>query len=704
MSAFDRLSPALGYQIVNTLGFRELYPVQLAAIDVVLDGKNAVILAPTAGGKTEAAFFPLLSAMDTEGWRPVSLLYLSPLRALINDQEGRIRRYASTLGRRVFTWHGDVGPPARKRFLEDPADILLTTPESLEAMLMSPRQPARRLFSRLRAVIVDEVHAFAGDDRGAHLAALLERVSRYCGRDLQRLGLSATVGNPDQILGWLAGSSERPGAVVDPPRDVREAQLVVDYVGSLENAARVIAQLHRGRKRLVFVDSRRRVERLTELLREQGVETFLTHGALAAGERRAAERAFREGPSCVIVATSALELGIDVGDLDHVVQIDAPGSVASFLQRLGRTGRRRGATANCTFLATGERALLGAAAIIALFRSGYVEPIRPSRRAAHILAHQLLALAVQERGVAAGDWQAWLAGATPFLELSAEDRRELVEHMIAQGILADHDGRLWLGPQGERRYGRRRFAELYAVFQTPRLITVRWDAREIGSVDAGFLEALDESELGAAFVLAGRPWQVVDLDWRRGGCVVRPAAEGRAARWPGVPQFLGYEMCQAMRRVLTATEDDPSYSRRACRVLARLRSEHAFLRDAQAAITGTASALTWWSFGGGRANLLLARMIEAELGGRCVVRNTSIRWQGSSGNAHRELRRWLGELAAAGRPHADDAMRFARLAARRRLSKFQPCLPEKLLDGFLVDHAFDLEGASRCVRALGAPA
>ncbi|MCP4564534.1 MAG: hypothetical protein GY837_28805 [Bosea sp.] len=159
-----------------------------------------------------------------------------------------------------------------------------------------------------------------------------------------------------------------------------------------------------------------------------------------------------------------------------------------------------------------------------------------------------------------------------------------------------------------------------------------------------------------------------------------------------------------MRRVLTAAEDDPSYSRRACRVLAALRGEHAFLRGAETAITGTASDLTWWSFGGGRANLLLARMIEAALGGRCVVRNTSIRWQASSGNAHRELRRLLEELAAAGRPNADDAMRFARLAARRRLSKFQPCLPEKLLDGFLVDHALDIAGASRCVRALGAPA
>ncbi len=281
--------------------------------------------------------------MDTDSWPPVSVIYLSPIRALLNNQEERLRAYASLVGRRVFVWHGDTAQGARRRFLADPADVLLTTPESLEAMLMSSRVPARRLFAALKAVVDDEVHAFAADDRGAHLAALLQRVSRYCGRDVQRLGLSATVGNPEEILRWLAGTSERGGTVVDPARgERREAELVLDYVGHLENAARLVAQLHSGKKRLVFVDSRRRVERLTQLLRESGVETYLTHGSLAASERRLAERAFHEGRDCVIVATSALELGIDVGDLDHVLQIDAPATVASFLQRLGRTGRRAG--------------------------------------------------------------------------------------------------------------------------------------------------------------------------------------------------------------------------------------------------------------------------------------------------------------------------------------------------------------------------
>ena len=171
--------------------------MQEKAIDAVLDGKNCVVLAPTAGGKTEAAFFPVLSAMDAGDWRPVSVIYLSPIRALINNQEDRVGRYAGVIGRRVFKWHGDVSQSARKHFLGSPTDILLTTPESLEAMLISPRVPARALFSGLSVVIIDEIHAFAGDDRGSHLSALLERLTRFCGKDVQRIGLSATVGNPE---------------------------------------------------------------------------------------------------------------------------------------------------------------------------------------------------------------------------------------------------------------------------------------------------------------------------------------------------------------------------------------------------------------------------------------------------------------------------------------------------------------------------
>ncbi|MBZ0116968.1 MAG: DEAD/DEAH box helicase [Sandaracinaceae bacterium] len=693
---FARLSPALQYQIANTLRFRSLRPVQLATIDAVLDGDDVVVLAPTAGGKTEAAFFPILSRMDTEAWEPVSVLYLSPIRALLNNQHKRLQHYAELLGRAVFKWHGDVGEGERKRFLKHPADILMTTPESLEAMLMSAKVPARTLFRGLRAVVIDEVHAFAGDDRGAHLSAILQRLSRFCRRDVQRIGLSATVGNPQEILRWLHGSSERGARVVDPPKPRVEPELRLDYVASVENAAQVIAASHRGQKRLVFVDSRRGVEQLTELLRRLGADAYLTHGSLSMSARREAEEAFEQGRDCVIVSTSALELGIDVGDLDRVLQLEVPTTVASFLQRMGRTGRREGTTPNCTFLTTKDASTLQAAALVRLVRRGYVEPVRPSRRAAHILAHQLMALGIQESGIAIGDWWAWLAGAAPFEDLSEADRRLLVDHMLSTGILANQDGRLWLGARGEKLYGRRHFAELYAVFSTPRLITVRWDTREVGTIDAGFLQALDEAE-HAAFTLGGRPWQVVHVDWPRGTCDVKPADRGRAPRWPGTPRLLEREMCRAMREVLAGDDADGAWSPRATDVLARLRVEHDFLKDGPSVVQRDPDGLKWWTFAGGRASLLLARMLESELGGRCSAGNTAITCRAEAGRSWPALRDVLERWASEGRPNEADATRFARGLGRTKYGKLDPCLPEVLLDRLLAEQALDPASAREAV-------
>lgn len=697
MTSFDRLSGAVQYQILNTLGFRELRPVQEQSIDAILDGKNCVVLAPTAGGKTEAAFFPILSAMDAGDWKPVSVLYLSPIRALLNNQEARIGRYAETIGRRVFKWHGDTAPGPRRTFLKEPADILLTTPESLEAMLMSPTISAARLFAGLRAVIIDEIHAFAGEDRGAHLACVLERLSRFCGVDVQRIGLSATVGNPDEILRWIQGRSERPGIVVDPKGTKAKPDVTLDYVGNLENAARVIAKLHPGKKRLVFVDSRRGCEDVANQLRQLDVETYITHASLAQSERRDAETAFAERQNCVIVSTSVLELGIDVGDLDHVIQIDCPARVASFLQRMGRTGRRPGTTPNCTFLTTKEETTVQAAALLRLHAAGFVEPVRPSRRAFHMLAHQLMALGIQLDGVRRGEWFAWLEGATPFADIAADERTTLVDHMLASGILADQDGKLWLGPDGEKKYGRMHFSELYAVFSAPRLITVSWGTREVGTIDAAFLQVLDSDRQRGAFSLAGRPWQVIHIDWKKGVCVVEPAERAAAARWSGSPRFLGYELTQAIREVLVSDSVDAPWSMRAREVMVTQRAMHLFLQDEPSPITSEGEELTWWNYAGGLANVLLARLIESELGGKCVVRNSSITCKDEAGKSVAALRDVIRKLADAGRPNRADAVRFAQSClGKQRLSKFQPCLPEGQLDEFLAD-AIDWEGARRSV-------
>src|SRR4051794_2730876 len=360
--------------------------------------------------------------------------------------------------------------------LTDPPDLMLTTPESLESMLVSANVDHRQFFASLRAVIVDEVHAFGSGDRGWHLLAVLERLSRIAGRPLQRIGLSATVGNPEGLLEWLQGSAarQRSGVVLGvlPSRDDRqgsaggetlerapesfrieniepEIDLELDYVGSMENAAKVIAALHRGDKRLVFADSKRLVEMLGAELRAHGVTTYLVHASLSLEERRRSEQAFAEGRDCVIVSTSALELGIDVGDLDRVIQVNSPPTAAAFLQRLGRGGRRAGTIRNMLFLALDEDQLLLGAGLLCAWGHGFVEPVTAPPEPRHIVAQQVLALCLQEGQIGDKLWPEWLQ----LPGLLGDSAGAVVDYLAAQGFVQREDGMLFIGPEAERRVG-----------------------------------------------------------------------------------------------------------------------------------------------------------------------------------------------------------------------------------------------------------
>ena len=411
MSSATGLDPAIEYHVVNSLGWPGLRPLQAAAVAPVRAGDDCVLLAPTAGGKTEAATFPLLSRMTADGWSGTSVLYVTPLRALLNNLLPRLHSYTEWIGRTTALWHGDVGPSERRRILAERPDVLLTTPESIEAMLVSRTVDHVRFFSGLQAVVIDELHSFAGSDRGWHLLAVLERVERVIGRKLQRIGLSATIGNPRAVGEWMQGSTDGRGPLqvveADAAAAAPEPEVTLDYVGSMENAATVISRMHRGEKRLVFLESRRRAEELAFLLRERDVQTYVSHSSLSVDERRRSEQAFAEAQDTVIVATSTLELGIDIGDLDRMIQIDAPRTVSSFLQRLGRTGRRAGGTRNALFLATNLDGLLDAAALLLLWRRGFVEDVTAPPHPRHLASQQLLALALQEGRFgpsAMGDW------------------------------------------------------------------------------------------------------------------------------------------------------------------------------------------------------------------------------------------------------------------------------------------------------------
>lgn len=595
--AFERLHPALQYHIVNSLGWSSLRPAQLGAIEPILTGKDCLILAPTAGGKTEAAMVPVLSRVLSEGWQGPSVLYVCPIKALLNNLEHRLSRYAGLVGRSVQVWHGDIARTAKAKALREPPDILLTTPESLEGMLISLRVDERTWFGGLRAAIIDELHAFAGDDRGWHLRAVLGRIQEFAPGRLQRIGLSATVGNPGDLIRWLSGHGD--GVIVGGSTTPGDTEVTIGYVGNLANAATVLSRLHRGGKRLVFCDSRARVEEVANNLRSKGVRTFVSHSSLSTTERRQAEEAFAQDGDCIIVATSTLELGIDVGDLDYVIQIDAPSAVSSFLQRMGRTGRRPGSKRNCLFLTTSDEAFLIACGVTRLWKEGYVEPAVPPPEPWHIVAQQAMALVLQLKAV--GLQECVHKVARLFAELPEHGVREVLYHMLATDILCMTDGLLGCGRRGETLYGRQNFVDLVSTFASPLVFLVRYGSNELGYVDPISLQRRDDEP--HILLLAGHGWKVTSIDWARRMVWVEPSRDHGKARWFGTSRVLSFPVCQAVKRFLCDATAPVSLSRRAEQKLGDLLEGLPPFDSEAITLERLPNERTrWWTFGGGRVN------------------------------------------------------------------------------------------------------
>lgn len=614
---FQRLHPALRHHIVNTLQWTSLRPVQEQSIAEILDGKNTVILAPTAGGKTEAAFFPAFTQCLHEQWDGVSILYLSPIRALLNNQAQRIHHLSELVGLRSALWHGDVSATQRRKIMDDPPNILLTTPESIEAMCISRNRDHRTFLQDVRLVIIDEIHAFAGDDRGWHLLAILERIQRISGNDIQRVGLSATVGNPKGIAQWMIGSSQRPATVVDPPRSTSTTpNVTIDWVGTLENAAKIIITLYPHTKRLVFCDSRAQCEMLGTLVRAYGERVFVSHSSLSANERRRTEREFAEGGAGVIIATSALELGIDIGDLDHVIQIDAPFSVASFLQRMGRTGRRADSTANCLFLTITDVGFWRAVAIVDQWKRGIIEDANAPPIPYHISAQQMLAealaapgMSVQKHRSIAGDFAALWSGTPEVLD-------DLYSYFLSEELLFTDGGHLSLGVNAERELGQKNFLNLVSVFTSPPTFQAYYGTRPIGEVDRRLLEADEEGtpqeEHAQIILLAGRTWRIRGVNWARQRVWIVPweSTHGKAA-WIGQGQGLGPDLAYSHYLAFRGSKrGQEHWSERAQSKLTQLAQEFWYMHKGQyVALTDDEYTLLF-TFAGTAANCWIAGMLR----------------------------------------------------------------------------------------------
>ncbi len=696
VSVFAQLAPRLQQAIVARLGWSSLRPVQEQAGAALLSGKNAVILAPTAGGKTEASMFPTLSHLVEHQPAGVGAIYIAPIKALLNNQEDRLGLYTEMVGLSRFVWHGDTPTAERRRFLQEPAELLMTTPESLEVMLVSQRVDAAALFSDLRMIVIDEVHAIAGTDRGAHLMSVIERIRRLSKHDIQRAGLSATVGNPAVILDWLRGTSERDGVVVDPPKNPSRRQLLIVHEPDQTGIAAAAAQLARGGKSLFFCQSRAMAETVAESMRRAGTTVFVHHSAVSREERHLAEQEFHHGSEACIVCTSTLELGIDVGDLDRVLQANAPETVGSFLQRMGRTGRREGQAANTTFLCESTEAVLQSIALIELAKSGWVEDVAVNRRCWPVLIHQLLAMSLAGDGITADEAWSHLSRVPDFDAISAEEFHRLIDWMLADQSLILTSGLLVLGPKAERRYGRRNFMELYAVFSSPQSYAVETaSGRGLGTLNQDFVDGLVDGV--SCFLLGGRAWSVSHVNHNDRRVTVEPAPRGRQPTWGGfLPQFLSVALCQKILEIVSADETYPYLTSPVANLLEEERQRMGELVEPEVGgISAGEKGLAWRTFAGGRVNSTL-RYALGVLEPDWVITpdNFAIRIRGEA-ITETQLRSHMRQMAEPGFWQDESLWQQIRTALPGyRLSKFQPLMPPSVEQEVVFEYLLDRHGAA----------
>lgn len=608
-SVFSRFPDRLQAAITSRLGWTSLHPVQELAGQALLDGYNAIILAPTAGGKTEASLFPLLAQMVDREPTGVGILYIAPIKALLNNQADRLGMYTEMLGLSCFLWHGDIKPAAKKAFRQQPTTLLMTTPESLEVMLMSASVPHTEIFADLRAVAIDEVHALAGSDRGAHLMSVLERVIAVSANDVQRVGLSATVGNPDTILDWLQGTSQRPRCKIDPPPVPTAREIRILMHESKADIADRASRLAQQQKSLLFCQSRALSEEIADRMQDRGIDVFIHHSSVALAERTLAEERFAHGHNNCIVCTSTLELGIDVGDLDAVFQANAPDTVSAFLQRLGRTGRR-GGKANTTFLVDNSAALLQSIALIELARRGWVESVLVSQRNWSVLVQQLLALTMQFEAIAPGDCWQQLSTVMDFQGINRTEFDRLIRHMVKTKFLYLTGGLLSIGSKSERVFGKKNFMALYSVFTSPQQYEVcTVESQSIGTLEQKFVDTLTPEI--SCFLLGGRAWIADRIDHENRSVVVLPAPQGNKPSWGGfIPQFLDWEICQEIAAILRSNVDIPYLDRDAKLTLANCRNERRQQVVERAIWQDEHAQMQWWTFAGGRINRAIKYGLE----------------------------------------------------------------------------------------------
>ncbi len=629
-------------------GFRELTEIQRLAAPVLATDADALLLSPTGTGKTEAALLPLLTRRLSEPSPPVSILYITPLRALNRDLEHRLLSLVGEVGLTAAVRHGDTPTSARLAQSRRPPDLLLTTPETLQILLVG--KLLRRAIANVRAVVVDEVHELAGSDRGAQLGITLERLDALAGRAVRRIGLSATVGNPDAVARFLspeprrvevrAASARRTLALVaeeaEEPTSPLDPAVVLELKADpalLRGVRAVEREIRAHRTSLVFVNTRPTAEGLAARLQRLAPDLAIAvhHGSLSREVREEAERAFREGSLRALVATSSLELGIDIGAVDHVVQFGSPHQVVRLVQRVGRSGHRLDRTIHGQVVALDDDDLEEAAVLARRATAGLVEPVAWRTRNRLAAAQQIVAELRAEGPADRAAIVARLRRAACVAELGEREWDELVNYLVALHLARASDRRLEPG-----RGTLRRFYASLSLIPDERTYRLRDLAtrRLIGTLDERFVLTQVLAQPEEIFLLHGRTWKVVEH--REGELLVEGVQElGQEPRWVGEDIPVPFDVAQEIGELRrTGAFDAYPISAVDRGRLARRRSEAlasgAMATDVRVTVTIRGRLAVFGACFGSRTNetlaLAVAGTLTARLGGRVELASVEPTW------------------------------------------------------------------------------
>ena len=674
MDVFARYSPFIQDYIYRS-GWQTLRGVQNAAGDAIFGtDQNVLLTASTASGKTEAAFFPILTLLDEEPSRTVGVLYIAPLKALINDQFQRLDELCQEAGIAVTRWHGDAPQSRKRKLLRQPSGIVQITPESLESLLINKHAEIMALFGDLRFIVIDEIHSLLRGDRGMQTFCLIERLCRQARCNPRRVGLSATIGNPEAAGQFLSAGSGR-GTVIpkfDGGKEVwrlsmehfwnntQESTLpsvdqgptlpsvgisktlgsdspdeTLGSVSSCDPAIDYIFEHTRGKKCLVFTNSREECESVCQQLRQlceirHEPERFLIHhGNLSASYRESAEQDMKDDDSLLSVcATATLELGIDIGRLERAFHIDAPFTVSGFLQRMGRTGRR-GDPSEMWFVMREERPearamlpetlpwyLLQGIALVQLYvEERFVEPPRTDRLPFSLLYHQTLSTLASCGEMTPAELASRVLPQSCFHRITQDDYRVLLRHLIENDhIQRTEGGGLVVGIKGERVVNNYKF---YAVFQENVEYTVRTGSEQLGTI-------VKPPPAGDKIAIAGRVWVVDEVDHQRRE-VWCTLVKGRIPAYFG--DCAGDIHTHILERMFSVLAEEKTYPYMKPHAVDRLaEAREAFRKSGMAArplipLGGSMWALFPWL--GSYAFIALERFLKIRCGNRLGIKGLS---------------------------------------------------------------------------------